>query len=117
MARSFVRAESATCRREKGVRCEPERESRAICFWLALRRCGVLWLRVLATTGNVFSKDAVKELCFKRNCLEDLLDATPFKKEDYEKYKAEGRLIPQGVHVQWLSSHGPLSRLIGRDAE
>ena len=23
-----------------------------------------------------------KELCFKRNCLEDLLDATPFKKED-----------------------------------
>merc|ERR1711869_60281 len=42
---------------------------------------------------------------------------TPFKKEDYEKYKAEGRLIPQGVHVQWLSSHGPLSRLIGRDAE
>ena len=38
---------------------------------------------------------------------------TPFKKEDYEKYKAEGRLIPQGVHVQWLSSHGPLSRLIG----
>ena len=42
---------------------------------------------------------------------------TPFKKEDYEKYKAEGRLIPQGVHVQWLSSHGPLSRLIGRDAD
>ena len=36
----------------------------------------------IATTGNVFSKDAVKELCFKRNCLEDLLDATPFKKED-----------------------------------
>ena len=23
----------------------------------------------IATTGNVFSKDAVKELCFKRNCL------------------------------------------------
>merc|ERR1719218_344414 len=42
---------------------------------------------------------------------------TKFKKEDYEKYKGEGRLIPQGVHVQWLSSHGPLSRLIGRDAE
>ena len=36
----------------------------------------------IATTGNVFSKDAVKELCFKMNCLEDLLDATPFKKED-----------------------------------
>ena len=36
----------------------------------------------IATTGNVFSKDAVKELCFKRNCLEDLLDATPFRKED-----------------------------------
>merc|ERR1719484_512813 len=42
---------------------------------------------------------------------------TSFKTEDYEKAKAEGRLIPQGVHVQWLSSHGPLSRLIGRDAE
>lgn len=36
----------------------------------------------IATTGNVFSKDAVKELCFKRNCLEDLLDATPFQMED-----------------------------------
>merc|ERR1712098_55756 len=39
---------------------------------------------------------------------------TSFTKEDYEKYRAEGRLIPQGVHVQWLSSRGPLSRIIGR---
>jgi large subunit ribosomal protein L10e len=42
---------------------------------------------------------------------------TKFKRADYEKYKEEGRLIPKGTHVQWLSSRGPLSRLIGRDAE
>jgi len=40
---------------------------------------------------------------------------TPFLREDYEKYSAEGRLVSKGVHVQWLSSHGPLSRLIGRN--
>lgn len=40
---------------------------------------------------------------------------TSFTREDYEKYKAQGRLIPKGVHVQWLSSHGPLHRLIGKD--
>ncbi len=39
---------------------------------------------------------------------------TQFTKEDYAKYKTAGRLIPQGVHVQWLSSNGPLSRLIGK---
>lgn len=36
-----------------------------------------------------------------------------FTKEEYAKYKESGRLIPQGVHVSWLSSRGPLSRLIG----
>lgn len=38
---------------------------------------------------------------------------TKFLKEDYEKYKAQGRLIPDGVHVKWLSSRGPLKRFIG----
>ena len=38
---------------------------------------------------------------------------TQFSKEEYLKYQAAGRLIPQGVHVRWLSSNGPLSRLIG----
>lgn len=38
---------------------------------------------------------------------------TKFTKEDYAKWKSCGRLIPSGVHVQWLSSHGPLERLIG----
>merc|ERR1712183_230036 len=35
---------------------------------------------------------------------------TKFKKEDYTKWKAEGRLIPDGITVQWLSSRGTLSR-------
>jgi large subunit ribosomal protein L10e len=40
---------------------------------------------------------------------------TRFSKEDYLKYQAAGRLIDEGVHVTWLSSNGPLSRLIGRN--
>eukprot|EP00629_Pelagomonadales_sp_RCC1024_P000624 CAMPEP_0119281320 /NCGR_PEP_ID=MMETSP1329-20130426/24473_1 /TAXON_ID=114041 /ORGANISM="Genus nov. species nov., Strain RCC1024" /LENGTH=548 /DNA_ID=CAMNT_0007281929 /DNA_START=190 /DNA_END=1833 /DNA_ORIENTATION=- len=37
----------------------------------------------VATTGNVYSYEAVKELCLKRPPpLLDLLDSTPFKKED-----------------------------------
>merc|ERR1719198_1842042 len=42
---------------------------------------------------------------------------TKFTKEDYAKWKANGRLIPNGVDVKWLSSRGPLHRLIGRDAD
>jgi len=40
---------------------------------------------------------------------------TPFSKEDYNKWKACGRLIPNGMDVKWLSSRGPLHRLIGRE--
>jgi len=40
---------------------------------------------------------------------------TRFSKEDYLKYQAAGRLIDEGVHVTWLSSNGPLSRLIGKN--
>merc|ERR1712039_656596 len=39
---------------------------------------------------------------------------TPFSKADYQKWKDMGRLIPNGQDVQWLSSNGPLHRLIGR---
>jgi large subunit ribosomal protein L10e len=39
---------------------------------------------------------------------------TKFKKEDYEKYKEMGRMVPDGVIQKWLSSHGPLHRLIGK---
>ena len=38
---------------------------------------------------------------------------TKFTKEDYAQWKKVGRLIPDGIGVQWLSSRGPLSRLIG----
>jgi len=37
---------------------------------------------------------------------------TKFNKADYVKYKEEGRLVPDGVSVKWLSSRGPLSRLL-----
>merc|ERR1719428_873888 len=40
---------------------------------------------------------------------------TRFTRKDYDKWKACGRLIPDGVSVKWLSSRGPLHRLIGRD--
>jgi large subunit ribosomal protein L10e len=40
---------------------------------------------------------------------------TKFTRADYQKYKAAGRLIPDGSGVQWLSSRGPLSRLIGKN--
>merc|ERR1712203_1269994 len=40
---------------------------------------------------------------------------TNFTKEDYDKWKACGRLIPNGVDVKWLSSRGPLHRLIGKE--
>merc|ERR1712050_262745 len=36
---------------------------------------------------------------------------TPFSKADYDKWKACGRLIPNGMDVKWLSSRGPLHRL------
>merc|ERR1719254_415468 len=39
---------------------------------------------------------------------------TRFTKEEYQKWKAAGRLIPNGVDVRWLSSRGPLYRLIGK---
>merc|ERR1719331_3541802 len=38
---------------------------------------------------------------------------TKFTKDEYAQYKAEGRLVPDGVNVKWLSSRGPLSRFIG----
>jgi len=39
---------------------------------------------------------------------------TKFSKEDYAKWKGRGRLIPDGIGVQWLSSRGPLDRLLKR---
>merc|ERR1711862_1072266 len=39
---------------------------------------------------------------------------TPFKKDEYQKWKDMDRLIPNGQDVKWLSSNGPLYRLIGR---
>ena len=39
---------------------------------------------------------------------------TRFKKDEYQKWKALGRLIPDGIGVKWLSSRGPLHRLIGK---
>jgi len=35
---------------------------------------------------------------------------TKFKRDDYLKWKAVGRIIPDGVGVKWKSSRGPLSR-------
>merc|ERR1712187_596834 len=37
---------------------------------------------------------------------------TKFTKTDYEKWKSMGRLVPNGTDVKWLSSKGPLSRII-----
>merc|ERR1711957_846361 len=39
---------------------------------------------------------------------------TKYSRADYDKWKACGRLIPNGVDVKFLSSRGPLHRLIGR---
>merc|ERR1740121_2387138 len=39
---------------------------------------------------------------------------TRFTKDDYQKWKAAGRLVPDGVDVKWLSSRGPLHRIIGK---
>ncbi|UKK02333.1 60S ribosomal protein L10 [Theileria orientalis] len=36
---------------------------------------------------------------------------TPFTKEEYLKYQSEGRLENKGVHVKWISSHGPLTKV------
>lgn len=38
---------------------------------------------------------------------------TPHKKEDYIKWRQEGRLIPDGVTCKLLSNHGPLSKRVG----
>eukprot|EP00439_Symbiodinium_sp_Y106_P029051 s4300_g3.t1 len=40
---------------------------------------------------------------------------TRFTRKEYTNYKAQGRLIPDGTNVRWLSSRGPLWRLIGRE--
>jgi len=40
---------------------------------------------------------------------------TKFTKDDYAKFKSTGRLVPNGVDVKWLSSKGPLWRLLGRE--
>merc|ERR1712137_912812 len=39
---------------------------------------------------------------------------TRFTRDDYQKWKSQGRLIPDGINVKWLSSRGPLHRLIGK---
>merc|ERR1712113_1177200 len=39
---------------------------------------------------------------------------TRFDKKDYAKWQGMGRLTPDGISVQWMSSRGPLHRLIGR---
>merc|ERR1712190_258785 len=39
---------------------------------------------------------------------------TKFTKTDYQKWKSMGRLVPNGTDVKWLSSKGPLSRIIGK---
>mmetsp|Transcript_43602 Transcript_43602/g.87915 ORF Transcript_43602/g.87915 Transcript_43602/m.87915 type:complete len:174 (+) Transcript_43602:208-729(+) len=39
---------------------------------------------------------------------------TKFTKDDFAKWKGMGRLTPDGMGVKWLSSRGPLHRLIGR---
>merc|ERR1719394_939414 len=41
---------------------------------------------------------------------------TKFDKGDYKKWQDAGRLIPNGIDVRWLSSRGPLHRLIGKQA-
>merc|ERR1711957_1126679 len=41
---------------------------------------------------------------------------TPFTKADYAKWQDAGRLISNGIDVRWLSSRGPLHRLIGLEA-
>jgi len=35
--------------------------------------------------------------------------------QEYHDHKASGRLVPDGTNVRWLSSRGPLWRLIGRE--
>ncbi|CDR93841.1 ribosomal protein L10, putative [Babesia bigemina] len=42
---------------------------------------------------------------------------TRFSREDYLKYQAEGRLENKGVHVKWISSHGPLSKIFPQLAD
>lgn len=39
---------------------------------------------------------------------------TPHKREDYIKWRREGRLIPDGVTCKLLNNHGPLSQRGGR---
>jgi len=34
---------------------------------------------------------------------------TKFSKEEYEKLKAEGRIIPDGAHCKLITNHGPLT--------
>ena len=40
---------------------------------------------------------------------------TKYAKKEYHDHKASGRLVPDGTNVRWLSSRGPLWRLIGRE--
>lgn len=40
---------------------------------------------------------------------------TKYTKKEYHDHKASGRLVPDGTNVRWLSSRGPLWRLIGRE--
>ncbi|ORM41782.1 60S ribosomal protein L10 [Babesia sp. Xinjiang] len=42
---------------------------------------------------------------------------TQFTREDYLKYQSEGRLENKGVHVKWISSHGPLSKVFPQLAD
>ena len=39
----------------------------------------------------------------------------PHRFQEYHDHKASGRLVPDGTNVRWLSSRGPLWRLIGRE--
>mmetsp|Transcript_26387 Transcript_26387/g.36794 ORF Transcript_26387/g.36794 Transcript_26387/m.36794 type:complete len:262 (+) Transcript_26387:19-804(+) len=35
---------------------------------------------------------------------------TKFSKEEYQLYKKQGRLVPEGAHATWRRAHGPLAK-------
>jgi large subunit ribosomal protein L10e len=37
---------------------------------------------------------------------------TQFDRETYEKYRKEGRVVPDGVHCKLVKEHGPLTNWI-----
>jgi hypothetical protein len=57
-----------------------------------------------------FTLDSHPQLTSAKVLVSNYHGFTKFTREEYQKLRAEGKLIPDGAHVKYISHHGPLPK-------